>query len=117
MEPSERSKRVLAALVREYIASGEPVASSLLVRAAAAGIEGPLVHRDEMNLTIGFDESLRTISVMHVPVGDEHALGAVCSARVPRGKGHISEDAKTHRSRSQGVVARWPDRAKRASTL
>ena len=34
MEPSERSRRVLAALVREYISSGEPVASSLLVRAA-----------------------------------------------------------------------------------
>jgi heat-inducible transcriptional repressor len=30
MEPSERSQRVLAALVREYIASGEPVPSSLL---------------------------------------------------------------------------------------
>ena len=31
MEAHDRSKRVLAALVREYIASGEPVASSLLV--------------------------------------------------------------------------------------
>ena len=30
-EPHDRSKRVLAALVREYIASGEPVASSVLV--------------------------------------------------------------------------------------
>ena len=33
MEPTERSGRVLAALVREYIASGEPVSSSLLVGA------------------------------------------------------------------------------------
>jgi heat-inducible transcriptional repressor len=37
MENSDRSRRVLAALVREYIASGEPVPSSVLV--AAAGLE------------------------------------------------------------------------------
>ena len=33
----DRSKRVLAALIREYIATGEPVASSLLVSAAGLG--------------------------------------------------------------------------------
>jgi len=37
MEPQDRSKRVLAALVRAYISSGEPVASSFLV--SAAGVE------------------------------------------------------------------------------
>src|SRR5207244_223912 len=37
-EPNDRSKRVLAALVREYIASGEPVASSLLVTALGLGV-------------------------------------------------------------------------------
>src|SRR2546430_14740120 len=37
-EPHDRSKRVLAALVREYIASGEPVASSLLVTAPGLGV-------------------------------------------------------------------------------
>src|SRR5881394_2854988 len=35
LESQDRSKRVLEALVREYISSGEPVASSLL---AAAGL-------------------------------------------------------------------------------
>jgi len=44
MEPAERSKRVLAALVREYIASGEPVASSLLVRAAGLGVSSATVR-------------------------------------------------------------------------
>jgi heat-inducible transcriptional repressor len=44
MEPSERSKRVLAALVREYIASGEPVASSMLVRAAGLGVSSATVR-------------------------------------------------------------------------
>src|SRR5436190_21728935 len=36
-DAQDRSKRVLAALVREYITSGEPVASSLLVTAAGLG--------------------------------------------------------------------------------
>src|SRR6476661_6796413 len=44
MEPTERSKRVLAALVREYIASGEPVASSMLVRAAGLGVSSATVR-------------------------------------------------------------------------
>ena len=40
----DRSKRVLAALVREYIASGEPVASSLLVSAAGLGVSSATVR-------------------------------------------------------------------------
>ncbi len=44
MEAQERSKRLLAALVREYIASGEPVASSVLVTAAGLGISSATVR-------------------------------------------------------------------------
>jgi heat-inducible transcriptional repressor len=40
----DRSKRVLAALVREYISSGEPVASSLLVSAAGLGVSSATVR-------------------------------------------------------------------------
>ena len=35
---SDRAKRILAALVREYISSGEPVPSSLLVSLAGVGV-------------------------------------------------------------------------------
>jgi len=41
---SDRSKRVLAALVREYISTGEPVASSLLVTAAGLGVSSATVR-------------------------------------------------------------------------
>lgn len=41
---NSRSGRVLAALVREYIASGEPVASSLLVTAAGLGVSSATVR-------------------------------------------------------------------------
>jgi heat-inducible transcriptional repressor len=44
MEPSERSQRLLAALVREYIVSGEPVASSMLARAAGLGVSSATVR-------------------------------------------------------------------------
>ena len=40
----DRSKRVLAALIREYIASGEPVASSVLVTAAGLGVSSATVR-------------------------------------------------------------------------
>lgn len=44
MEGNERSNRVLAALVREYIASGDPVASSMLVSAAGVGVSSATVR-------------------------------------------------------------------------
>lgn len=44
MQSTERSRRVLAALVREYIASGEPVPSSLLVGAAGVGVSSATVR-------------------------------------------------------------------------
>src|SRR5216110_2099636 len=43
-DAADRSKRVLAALVREYIASGEPVASSMLVTAAGLGVSSATVR-------------------------------------------------------------------------
>lgn len=44
MPPTERSSRILAALVSEYISSGEPVPSSLLVRAGGLGVSSATVR-------------------------------------------------------------------------
>jgi heat-inducible transcriptional repressor len=44
MDLNDRSKRVLAALVREYIGSGEPVPSSLLVTEAGLGVSSATVR-------------------------------------------------------------------------
>jgi heat-inducible transcriptional repressor len=44
MESLDRSKRVLAALIRAYIASGEPVASSFLANAAGLGVSSATVR-------------------------------------------------------------------------
>src|SRR5262249_46655720 len=43
-EPQDRSKRLLTALIPEYISSGEPVASSVLVTAAGLGISSATVR-------------------------------------------------------------------------
>jgi heat-inducible transcriptional repressor len=43
-DATDRSRRVLAALVREYITSGEPVPSSLLVTAAGLGVSSATVR-------------------------------------------------------------------------
>jgi heat-inducible transcriptional repressor len=43
-EPQDRSKRLLTALIREYISSGEPVASSVLVAAAGLGLSSATVR-------------------------------------------------------------------------
>ena len=42
--PSERSHRLLAALVREYIATGEPVSSQTLARASGIGVSSATVR-------------------------------------------------------------------------
>ena len=44
MDPLDRSKRVLASLVRAYIASGEPVASSYLVTAGGVEVSSATVR-------------------------------------------------------------------------
>lgn len=44
MESGDRSRRILAALVREYIASGEPVPSSALAGAAGLGVSSATVR-------------------------------------------------------------------------
>src|ERR1700750_800014 len=41
---NERAKRILSALVREYIASGDPVPSSLLVSLAGVGVSSATVR-------------------------------------------------------------------------
>src|SRR4030081_3015702 len=43
-DAADRSKGVLAALVREYISSGEPVASALLATAAGLGVSSATVR-------------------------------------------------------------------------
>ena len=46
MNPGDRSRRILAALVREYIATGEPVPSSQLASVAGLGVSSATVRNE-----------------------------------------------------------------------
>jgi len=46
MQPGDRSRRILAALVREYIATGEPVPSSQIAGVAGLGVSSATVRND-----------------------------------------------------------------------
>ena len=77
-----------------------------IVRGAGAGIPRPLVHRHEVDVRLVLDERLRPVAVVHVPIDDQHALGAVPSPRVVRADRDVAEETEAHRVRAQRVVAR-----------
>ena len=81
---------------------------------AGAGIPGPPVHRDEVNVGLHFYERLRSVAVMHVPIDDEDALQSVFRARVMRGARNAPENAEAHRTIAQRVVTGRPNGAKAA---
>jgi hypothetical protein len=70
------------------------------------------MHRNEMDVRFPFDQGLRAVSVVDIPVRDEHSFDAVFRPRVVGGDGHIAKETKTHGAGAQGVVARRPHRAK-----
>jgi heat-inducible transcriptional repressor len=100
--PTDRSRRVLAALVREYIASGEPVASSLLVTTAGLAVSSATVRHILSRLEEdGFVQQPHT-SAGRIPTdrgyrfyvdllleskGARHASGAAVEARLRRESG------------------------------
>src|SRR4030081_1745525 len=61
---TDRSRRVLAALVREYITSGEPVASSLLVTASGLGVSSATVRS-----ILASHEEEEFVQQPHTPAG------------------------------------------------
>jgi hypothetical protein len=68
-----------------------------------------------VNVTLVLHQRLRAVSVVHVPVDDEHALGVVTLTRVVRTDGDRAEEAKAHRTIREGVVSRGADRAEAAN--
>ena len=80
----------------------------LVVRAAAAGIERPLVERDEEDAVVVPEDRLGPVPVMDVPVDDRHALEPELALGDARRDGDVVEDAEAHRAPGERVVARRP---------
>ena len=89
----------------------EDIAHARLVEGAGAGKERHLVGRAVEQVAVGPERGLRAIAVMHVEIDHRHALGAVGGAGVQRRDRDGVEQAKAHRPRRLGVVARRPHRA------
>ena len=98
MDGNDRSKRVLSALVREYIATGEPVASSVLVTSAGLGV------------------SSATVRNMLVRLEDEGYLRQphTSAGRVPTDRGYrFYVDLLLGQKRPRGTASRFEARLRR----
>ena len=102
-----------------YSASPEPAASGTLrvelvtrPRAAAAGVERPLVERDDEHRVVAAEDGVGAVPVMDVPVDDRHSLDAERILRVTGRDRNVVEDAEPHRVAAQRVVAGRPDQRK-----
>src|SRR5450432_2826065 len=97
-DAADRSKRVLAALVREYIASGEPVASSLLVTAAGLGVSSATVR----SMLVRLEEK----GYLHQP--------HTSAGRVPTDRGYrFYVDLLLEQKRPRGAANRMEARLRR----
>src|SRR3954468_21466433 len=95
----DRSKRVLAALIREYIASGEPVASSLLVTAAGLGVSSATVRSILARLEEeGFVQQPHT-SAGRIPTdrGYRFYVDQLLESRRPRDRASTAVEARLRR--------------------
>jgi len=98
MDANDRSKRVLAALVRHYIATGEPVASSILVTAAGLGVSSATVRN-----TLARLEAEGYVSQPHTSAG-----------RVPTDRGYrFYVDLLLEQRRGGGAAERLEARLRR----
>ncbi|HXI32405.1 MAG TPA: heat-inducible transcriptional repressor HrcA [Vicinamibacterales bacterium] len=98
-DTTDRSKRVLAALVREYIASGEPVASSLLVTAAGLGVSSATVRSILARLEEeGFVQQPHT-SAGRIPTdrGYRFYVDLLLDSRRPRDRAATAVEARLRR--------------------
>jgi hypothetical protein len=68
-----------------------------------------------MNCGLGFYQSLRSISVVNIPVDYQHTLGTVSRACVVSCGRNVTEDAESHRSRRQSVMTGRPNGAERTA--
>jgi heat-inducible transcriptional repressor len=98
-DAADRSKRVLAALVREFIASGEPVASSLLVTAAGLGVSSATVRSILARLEEeGFVQQPHT-SAGRIPTdrGYRFYVDQLLESRRPRDRAATAVEARLRR--------------------
>ena len=100
-----KASRKMSLPVRGRQRRVDDVADAGLVLGAGAGIERHLVGRAVEHARIVPEDVLRAVAVVHVPVDDGDALGAMRLLRMAGGDGGVVEQAEAHGRRLLGMVA------------
>ena len=90
------------------------LAQASITCGSGARIPRPLVHRHEMNCGIVFDERLRSVPVMNIPVNDQHSLQSVNRLRVTGGERDVADQTESHRPGFERMMTWRTNRAERS---
>ncbi len=77
-------------------------------RGARAGIPGILMRAEEKDRAVGIKNILRAVAVMHVPIGDQHALDTMFLLCVASRDGHRVEQTEAHTANGSSMMAGRP---------
>ena len=69
--------------------------------------------RKKSHAAIGIERILRAVSVMHVPIDNQHTIEFIFISRHAGSDRDIVEEAKAHRSIRQRMMPGWPNQAQR----
>lgn len=75
---------------------------------AASRIKRKSMRRQKIDLGIIVEDVLGPVSVMNVPIDDQHSRKFVLSHSLSRSNRRVVEQAKPHRIVGQRVMTRWP---------
>jgi hypothetical protein len=87
----------------------------LVFRPPAAGVERPLVERDEQDRVVVAEDRLGAVAVVDVEIDDRHPLQPEPPLRRPGRDRDVVEEAEAHRPASERVMAGRPDEREAAA--
>ncbi len=91
---------------RNIAGRSQPRSGSSFLGPAGPRVEGPAVNREKRDLRITPENILSPVSVMHIPVDDQHAIDSGIRMRVCGRDGHVIEQTESHRAVGERMVPR-----------
>jgi hypothetical protein len=81
------------------------------IRRASARVPGRLVSAEKKNTSIGIEDILCAVAVVHIPVRNQNAFRSMSALGIARCDSNAIEEAETHAARATGVVSGRPHNA------
>ncbi len=95
----------------------EYIADARLPQRSGSGEKRHLMRRSVKQISVGPEDFLRTVAVMHVEIDDGNALRTMLGASVMGSNRDVVEQAETHRPKAFRVMSWWTHLAKRVRRL